>query len=519
MKKSNERGEVVIEASIVVTLVVILISIMVYLGLVMYQRTLVTVMANQTASNIAQVYSNNLKDPFTGYINSEHMYQTVTFNTMKTDAYRDVIKQKAAAFASYRLASSSILTSEGTTVDIDIITKPGEILKCQVVVTVTDTFDIPLLGAMGIDNDSLKFSAMGRADCIDILEYVNGVEAIGDPDSSPIQSVTDHYLVTFIMDKYSGKFYATVPVLCGETMMSSNKYSHSAMPADPKFNGMKFTGWVIESGSHFSANTQVNENMTVYGTWECKVTLDPCGGSVSPKTIKVKYLSTVNLPIPSRNGYAFEGWYTEKEGAGERYHSNVTPIAGNVTLYAKWRCTHDFNATLVSEGTCVEPSIWKYTCVRCPYSYESYGQVGGHNKGSMIRVVEPTCYSEGKEMASCTRCSYVMEEKSIPRVGHNTNGRCGVTHVLGNSSFTMVDGGGNPVHAAGIGKTTKGECYFCSFCRRAGANGKWKKRNGTWVTSQMLCRAHEVNGGVANDNSYKNSKTVLPFNHDGDDGK
>ena len=128
MKNKKENGEVVVEASIVVTLVLIVITIMLYVGMILYQQTLVSVMANQTASNIAQVYGNNLKDPFTGYVDSDRVYQSITYSNMKTDAYMDVIEQKANVFAKYRLKSSRILATGNTSVEIDIVKKPNELL-------------------------------------------------------------------------------------------------------------------------------------------------------------------------------------------------------------------------------------------------------------------------------------------------------------------------------------------------------------------------------------------------------
>ena len=109
MKSKRESGEVVVEASIVVTLVMIIITIMMYVGMILYQQTLVSVMANQTASNIAQVYSNNLKDPFSGYVDPDRVYQSITYSNMKTDAYMSVVEQKANIFAQYRNQGDHLL--------------------------------------------------------------------------------------------------------------------------------------------------------------------------------------------------------------------------------------------------------------------------------------------------------------------------------------------------------------------------------------------------------------------------
>ena len=48
----------------------------------------------------------------------------------------------------------------------------------------------------------------------------------------------------------------------------------------------------------------------------------------------------VNLPIPYRFGYTFEGWYTGKS-INDIQFSNYTPVTSDVTLIAKW--AHNFD--------------------------------------------------------------------------------------------------------------------------------------------------------------------------------
>lgn len=532
MKSKNEKGEVVVEASIIVTLVVTFITLMLYVGMILYQKTLITVMANQTASNIAQVYSNNLKDPFTGYVDPDRVYQSITYSNLKTDAYMDVVNQKANVMGQYRLKSSRILATGATTVDVDIVKKPNELLKSQIVVTIHDKYDIPLVDLFGVNSGIVEFSAKGRADCVDVLEYLNGVEAIGDPENSTVPSLpeSDTCLVTFVTDKYSGGLHAVVPVLRGKSMITSNHYSHCEMPDNPQYNDMEFTGWVTENGSVFTASQQVDKNITVYGTWLCLVTFEPEGGTVNPTSKKVELKKTTDLPNPNKSGYAFEGWYTEKDGGGVRYYSNVTEITGNITLYAKWRCTHDFKATRVSSGDCQHKSRWKYTCIRCPYSYEADGAFGSCVKGNGMTTVNPSCTAKGEKIYKCTVCSKVMESVSTKALGHNFekyeraatcakeglsgkkcsrcgleegkkiakldhvwDGRCGKAHDLGADAYVMEKHN----KSNGYTLTTWGECYLCKNC--GAPYGGWVTRNGQKVSKGMLCRKH-------NDNSGKNKK-------------
>jgi len=58
------------------------------------------------------------------------------------------------------------------------------------------------------------------------------------------------------------------------------------------------------------------------------------GGSVSPIT-QLSY-GTVMAPVePERDGYDFDGWYTDKE-LTKKFKFNETIVTENITLYAKW---------------------------------------------------------------------------------------------------------------------------------------------------------------------------------------
>ncbi len=369
MKNKRESGQVVVEASIIVSLVMIFITVLLYIGMVLYQKTLVSVMANQTASNIAQVYSNNLKDPFTGYVDPDRAYQSVTYSNMKTDAYMDVIEQKANIFAQYRLKSSRILATGNSAVEVDIVKKPNELLKSQVVVTIKDRFDVPLAGFFGA-NGIMEFSASGRADCVDILEYINGVEAIGDPEGSSIQFIpnAESCLVTFVSDESSGKIHSLVPVMKGKSILSST-YTHSKMPSAPQSNQFTFLGWKKSDGSAFTANEQIEQDITVYARWQCKVKFSPEGGTMSITEKGVELGKCVEFPGVSRAGYTFGGWFTEKKGKGTQYYSNTSEINGNIVLYANWICLHkDGNG--VSKMVFAEKKI--YTCAEVSGAKKSY---------------------------------------------------------------------------------------------------------------------------------------------------
>ena len=113
----------------------------------------------------------------------------------------------------------------------------------------------------------------------------------------------------------------------------------------PTRNGYKFNGWYTAEtgGTKVSASTKVTGDMTLYARWTKNpttktytITLDPNGGTVTPKTLSVNknaaYYS--QLPTPTRAGYKFDGWYTTRTGTTKI--SSTTKATSSRTIYAHW---------------------------------------------------------------------------------------------------------------------------------------------------------------------------------------
>ncbi len=440
MKRKTESGEMVVEASIVVTIVVVFVAVFVYLGMILYQRTMLSVVANQTAENIAEVYSNNIKDPFTGFLGEDELYQTVTYNSMKNDAYIEVIEKKATTLAKYRLESYRILDNDAEPeVEVQLIRKPNEILKSQIEVSIKDAYELPFVGffnAIGL----FDMSVTGRADCFDVLEYINGSEAIGDPDHSNITEIPnlEKCTVTFVISESNPTPVASATVLSGNSIAGSTRFTRSVMPAEPTWENRRFAGWETSAGTRFTATTAVNTDITVYGTWQYKVTLYPEGGTVHGSQDQVEmYVSAGgrgSFPNPSRDGYTFAGWYTGKNGTGSRYISNDSIVTSELALYAHWTCTHEPCSTGIGwdevsrSGSCEDVTI-KYQCQRCHAEKEAHttgrcnkkGRCNvAHKKGIKFNCTATGGYHRlnvGMYHVTCTKCGSAAKTLNAIVVG------------------------------------------------------------------------------------------------------
>ena len=134
----------------------------------------------------------------------------------------------------------------------------------------------------------------------------------------------------------------------------------------------KFTGW--SNGETTKTITlTIEEDTTIKPLYEINIymiTLDPNEGSVSPTQIKVTKGEAVGtLPTPTRDGYDFDGWYTNKQ-----WTTKVTPATvptGDDTYYAKWE-EHEEVTPLCKKATALHTTTCPSTagCKNAGYSEE-----------------------------------------------------------------------------------------------------------------------------------------------------
>ena len=111
----------------------------------------------------------------------------------------------------------------------------------------------------------------------------------------------------------------------------------------PTRKGYTFAGWYknkkLTKKATVLKGVKSTKKRRVYAKWipvVYNIYYNANGGTVSslaPKTYTVK--KRVALPLPTRAGYAFAGWYTNA-GLTNRVPSIEAGSVGNKTLYAKW---------------------------------------------------------------------------------------------------------------------------------------------------------------------------------------
>lgn len=113
----------------------------------------------------------------------------------------------------------------------------------------------------------------------------------------------------------------------------------------PTKNGYKFEGWYDNAEFTGVTVTEISAaatgDKTYYAKWEAEqyiITFNTDGGAFVEKPISSYiYGTTATLPVPTKNGYKFEGWYDNAEFTGTALTEISDRTIGDKVFYAKWR--------------------------------------------------------------------------------------------------------------------------------------------------------------------------------------
>lgn len=102
-----------------------------------------------------------------------------------------------------------------------------------------------------------------------------------------------------------------------------------ALPQATK-EGYKFDGWYLAGGAKYEASEMPDESKTLFAKYMTVISFDSRGGSMV-NDVAAYPGAAVDLPVPTRDGYIFAGWYT----GGVLYDGETMP-SEPVSLSAYW---------------------------------------------------------------------------------------------------------------------------------------------------------------------------------------
>ena len=158
-------------------------------------------------------------------------------------------------------------------------------------------------------------------------------------------------------------------------------------PEDPVKDNAVFLGWYKEESYNnifdFTKNSKeytVTDNIiTIYAKWQdyYVVNFDTHGGNEIPSQNNMETNSLSKPTNPVKDGYVFDGWYTDEECTNSASALFNRTITGNYTLHAKWvdassiRFTVKFNVGSYGATTVPDQSVPYNGLVTNPGNVES----------------------------------------------------------------------------------------------------------------------------------------------------
>ena len=210
----------------------------------------------------------------------------------------------------------------------------------------TTTFDAP----SDPSREGYKFLGWNMQQDGKGQKFESGKTSISKPTTVYAQWQWDAKKITVTFNENGGDTKADPASQAKTTDPDHTSFTFDLPQTNPTRAGYTFDGWYTEpeGGQPFTNQTEVSQDTTVYAHWkwnatDIKVTFDDNGAGLDgypqteTKTTEPGHTSfTFECPTPTREGYEFLGWNTDKNGNGDAFDSK-TEVSESKTVYAQWR--------------------------------------------------------------------------------------------------------------------------------------------------------------------------------------
>lgn len=178
----NDRGEIMLEALIVYGITIFLLFFVLALFSVFYHIWNVQVIANEAATRIAQTYKYRDANVDTGYVTMDQVSGLERYRYLAGAQYtvKSAAESKIQDYINRRMDHTSFVNKVAEP-DIYFEVKKDALSSWHVEVTIVQQFTVPfgsVLSYFGY-NDKILYKTTAYAECIDIIDYINMVDFVG----------------------------------------------------------------------------------------------------------------------------------------------------------------------------------------------------------------------------------------------------------------------------------------------------------------------------------------------------
>lgn len=180
-RKGAERGEIMVESTIIVTLTLMILVWLLALGFLHYQRYVATVVTNDAAVKIAATYNNPTSDIIMGYVTSEELWERDLYRNFgdkdTVGSLYQTNQKRTEAYVKYMLDRTNFM---GVVKDVDVkMTLVHDSLGRRHIEVVTRcAFNTPFAGLLDYFGmgEVATYESTASADCSDMAEYIVSVD-------------------------------------------------------------------------------------------------------------------------------------------------------------------------------------------------------------------------------------------------------------------------------------------------------------------------------------------------------
>ncbi len=177
MKIKNERGAVMLESTYCILLAILVLIFLISFGFFLYQKTTVTIVANEIAEEVAHTYKlRNVKDSSLvskADVSGVGKYRYLFF----AGSYDSKNETKAKNLGTVRLTKSAVAKDEGK-LSVEIETVVDDIGRRHYEVTVKQKYAFLLGNFLSVigQKDVQTIEKTVYVESVDVLSYVNTVK-------------------------------------------------------------------------------------------------------------------------------------------------------------------------------------------------------------------------------------------------------------------------------------------------------------------------------------------------------
>lgn len=194
--------------------------------------------------------------------------------------------------------------------------------------------------------------------------------------------------------------------------------------SNPMKEHYEFLGWYLDENfeTQLTQETALSGDVDIFAKWQGvlhTITFDVNGGNALENSSKdVRYGEEIGLLDDAVwDNHIFLGWFTSIDGGIQIIAATI--CEGNLTVYAHWseigdEHKHSYEYRVVTNPTCTETGMGRYTCSECGNSYDEIIEALGHGETEIRNAVAATTENEGYTGDTyCKVCNALLEKGTV----------------------------------------------------------------------------------------------------------